>query len=56
MAAKAAKLLTTFEHVPNVAVATTLKEVGAIFMSGDVLGGPFEAPENIRRLSLKDLK
>ena len=55
-AAKASKLLTTFEHVPNIAVATTLKEAGAIFMSGDVLGGYLDAPENIRRLSLKDLK
>ncbi len=53
--ANASRLLTTFEQVSDFAMAARLKEAGAIFLSGEVLGGPYDAPGNIHRLPLDDL-
>lgn len=55
-AAKACKLLTTFEHLLNVAVASTLKDAGAVFVSGPFLGRPFDTPGNMKKLTLRQVR
>jgi len=54
--AKAARLLTTFEGVPNIIIAEALKDAGAVFITGNVLGDMLDAPENMRPLTLKDVR
>ena len=54
--AKAARLLTTFEDVPNIIIAESLKDAGAVFITGNVLGDMLDAPENMKPLSLKELR
>jgi len=54
--AKAARLLTTFEFVPNVDVAAALKDAGAVFVSGAFLGGPFDTPGNMKKLTVRQVR
>ena len=54
--AKAARLMTTFEYVPNVDVAADLKDAHAIFVSGAFLGGPFDTPGNMKKLTIRQVR
>lgn len=54
--ARAEKLMTTFEGVSNFNVIEPLKEAGAIFISGDILGGPYDIPGNMKPLTLKQIR
>jgi hypothetical protein len=54
--AKEARVFTTFEYVPDIDFAAELKEAGAIFVSGPFLGGPFDTPGNMKRLTVREAR
>jgi len=54
--AKASRLFTTFEYVPDVDIAEALKDAGAVFISGAFLGGPFDTPGNIKKLTVSQAR
>ncbi|PCJ69944.1 MAG: hypothetical protein COA62_10650 [Rhodobiaceae bacterium] len=54
--ARAEKLMTTFEGVSNFDLVEPLKEAGAVFISGDILGGPYDIPGNMKPLTLRQIR
>lgn len=54
--AKKNHLLTCFENVFTVELASRLKDLGAIFVTGSFLGEPVEIPDNMQRLTMEDVK
>lgn len=52
-AAQSHRLLTCFEYVPTVKLATLLKEAGAVFVTGDCAGDLEDAPGNMQHLKVK---
>lgn len=51
--ARKTKIMTSFSEVPDVKLAASLKEIGATFVTGSMLGGPYDIPGNMKRLSIK---
>ena len=54
--AKALRLMTSFEQIADIELAAQLKEAGAIFGSGTFLGGPFDVPGNMKRVTVDQLR
>lgn len=54
--AKALRLMTSFENVPTIDMVAELKEAGGIFGSGTFLGGPFDVPGNMKRVTVDQLR
>jgi hypothetical protein len=56
LAAKSAKLLTTFEEVSDLNLAVALKKMGAVFITGECLGNIHTAPQNMKQLTVTDVQ
>ncbi len=55
-AAKSARMLTVFEEVSDLKLAVALKKLGAVFITGECLGGIHEAPQNMKKLTVADVQ
>ncbi len=54
--AKDARLITSFEYVPSVQVASNLKAAGAIISTGMILGGPYDTPGKMKPMTLEQIR
>ncbi len=54
--AQKAKLLTSFEYLPDVDMASDLKDAGAFFATGTFIGGPYEVPGNMKPMTIRQVR
>jgi len=55
-AAKSARMLTVFEEVSDLKLALALKKLGAVFITGECLGGIHETPKNMKKLTVAEVQ